>query len=54
MVDDAVIPGCSTVAGHSQKPAYVDSYAAAWDEWDAEGGNVWDSALGDCSDFTFV
>jgi Arc/MetJ-type ribon-helix-helix transcriptional regulator len=27
---------------------YVDSYAAAWDEWDAAAEqDVWDSAIGD-------
>jgi putative addiction module CopG family antidote len=26
---------------------YVDSYAAAWDEWDADDGAMWDTTLAD-------
>lgn len=26
---------------------HVDSYAAAWDEWDASGDDIWDAALAD-------
>jgi putative addiction module CopG family antidote len=27
--------------------AHVDSYAAAWDEWDADGGAVWEAVAAD-------
>ena len=26
---------------------YLDSYAAAWDEWDSAGDEIWDSTSGD-------
>lgn len=59
--EDLAFVDAETMAGHFESRsavvlaairllrdrAHVDSYAAAWDEWDAAGDEIWDSASGD-------
>ena len=59
--EDLAFVDSETLAGHFESRSavvlaairllrdrqHIDSYAAAWDEWDSSGDEVWESTSGD-------